>query len=125
MQLPEQRFKVPFKRSYVMRSLLMALAGLVAAAGLLTAADQATETTTITVEGMHCAGCAMNLSTKIKAVMSVQNAEVDLATKTAKVTPVASAKVSPKALWEAIVKAGYKPTKLTGPSGTFTKTPDA
>jgi copper chaperone CopZ len=109
-----------------MRSFVMAVAGLFAATGLLSAADApANNTTTITVEGMHCAGCAKNLSTKLKAVKSVQNAEVDLATKTAKITPVASAKVSPKALWEAIVKAGYKPTKLTGPSGTFTKTPDA
>ena len=77
------------------------------------------------VEGMHCAGCAKSLSTKLKAVKSVQNADVDLATKTAKITPVAAEKVSPKALWETVVKAGYKPTKLTGPSGTFTKAPDA
>jgi copper chaperone CopZ len=108
-----------------MRMFLMAIAGLMAATGLLPAADAPAQTTTITVEGMHCAGCAKSLSTKLKAVKSVQDAEVDLATKTAKITAAASAKVSPKSLWEAVVKAGYKPTKLTGPSGTFTKAPDA
>jgi copper chaperone CopZ len=108
-----------------MRSLLMAVTGLLAATGLLTAADSPVETTTITVEGMHCAGCAKSLSTKLKAVKSVQNADVDLATKTARITPIAAEKVSPKALWETVVKAGYKPTKLTGPSGTFTKAPGA
>jgi copper chaperone CopZ len=108
-----------------MRSFLMAFAGVIAATGLLTAADAPAKTTTISVEGMHCAVCAKSLSTKLKAVKSVQNAEVDLTSKTATITPVASEKVSAKALWETVVKAGYKPTRLSGPSGTFTKTPDA
>ena len=108
-----------------MRTLLMVLTGVVAATGLLTAADAPVASTTITVEGMHCAGCAKNLSTKLKAVKSVKEAEVDLATKTAKITPADKENVSAKALWETIVKAGYKPTKLVGPSGTFTKTPGA
>ena len=106
-----------------MRTFLMVLTGVLAATGLLAADDTPVESTTITVEGMHCAGCAKSLSTKLKAVKSVKDAEVDLATKTAKITPTDKEKVSPKALWETVVKAGYKPTKLVGPSGTFTKVP--
>lgn len=108
-----------------MRTILMILAGVIAATGSLSAADAPADNTTITVEGMHCAGCAKSLSTKLKAVKAVKEAEVDLATKTAKITHSDKEKVSPKALWETVVKAGYKPTKLVGPSGTFTKTPGA
>jgi len=108
-----------------MRTLLTTLIGVVAATGFLLAAEAPAETTTITVEGLHCPVCAKSLSTKLKAVKSVKAAEVNLETKTAKVTPAPAEKVSPKALWETVVKAGYKPTKLTGPSGTFTKTPGA
>jgi len=108
-----------------MRLLLIAIAALFAADRVIAADNAQLSTTTITVEGMHCAGCAKSLTTKLKAVKSVKEVEVDLTTKTAKITPMPSSKLSPKALWETVTNAGYKPTKLVGPAGTFTKAPDA
>lgn len=107
-----------------MRLLLLGLGALLAFASSASAAD-VLPTTTITVEGMHCAGCAKSLTTKLKTVKSVQGVEVDVTTGTAKVTAQPTTSVSPKVLWETVVSAGYKPTKLVGPSGTFTKKPDA
>src|SRR5262249_43948091 len=39
------------------------------------------------------------------------------------VMPKPGQAVSPRALWEAVEKAGKTPTKLEGPSGTFTARP--
>ncbi len=108
-----------------MRVLLLSVATLLAFACPVVAAETVPATTTISVEGMHCAVCAKSLTTKLKAVKAVQNVEVDVAAGTAKVTPAATNTVSPKALWETVVAAGYKPTKLVGPTGTFTKKPEA
>lgn len=80
-------------------------------------------TITIMVEGMHCAGCALKVSGKLKKVQGVANAEADGEKGSAVVTSQPTAAPSPRALWEAIEKAGYKPTKLVSPVGTFTKKP--
>jgi hypothetical protein len=53
----------------------------------------------------------------------VAKAEADLKAKTITVTPKVGAVLSPKAVWEAIEQADEVPTKLTGPSGIFTKKP--
>lgn len=108
-----------------MRVLLLALAASFAVVHPTVAADVVPATTTITVEGMHCPVCAKSLTTKLKALKAVQNVEVDVMAGTAKVTPAPAATVSPKVLWETVVTAGYKPTKLVGPGGTFTKKPEA
>lgn len=79
--------------------------------------------TTISVQGMHCAGCASKVSSNLQAVTGVQKASADAAKSVAVVTAKANASPSPKALWEAVEKAGYKPTKLVGPAGTFTAKP--
>lgn len=39
------------------------------------------------------------------------------------VIPPADRLPSPKAQWEAVKRAGYKPTKLEGPQGTFDSRP--
>ena len=51
--------------------------------------------------------------------------KADAETQTATVTPDAAKAPSPKALWEAVEKAGYKPTKLVGPAGTFSAKPSS
>ena len=79
--------------------------------------------TVLTIDGMHCAGCAKKVSRKLEAIKPVASAKVDAATGKAIVAPTKGKKVSPKLLWEAVEAAGYKPTKLQGPSGTFTKKP--
>lgn len=81
-------------------------------------------TTSITIDGMHCAGCAKKIATRLRAVAGVADAQVSAETGTAAVTPKDKANVSPRSLWESIEKAGYTPTKLVGPGGTFTKKPD-
>jgi len=86
------------------------------------AADSKAETV-ITIEGMHCAGCAKKVARKLEAVKHVASVKVDAKTGLATVIPATKETVSPKLLWEAVETAGYKPTKLAGPSGTFTKKP--
>jgi copper chaperone CopZ len=81
--------------------------------------------TQVTVEGMHCGGCALKLGRLFEAVPGVKSAKVDFATGLAVVTPTADKAPSPKALWETVEKAGYKPTKLVGPAGTFESKPSS
>ncbi|MEX2286229.1 MAG: heavy metal-associated domain-containing protein [Planctomycetaceae bacterium] len=92
---------------------------------LAVAADSKTKKTetVISIEGMHCAGCAKKVATKLQAVKRVASAKVDAKTGIATVVPAKTQTVSPKSLWEAVEAAGYKPTKLAGPGGTFTKKP--
>lgn len=78
----------------------------------------------IAVEGMHCAGCAKKVASRLKSVSGVADAQVNVETGTAAVTPKSKAMLSPRALWVAVENAGYTPTKLSGPSGTFTKKPE-
>ena len=81
--------------------------------------------TTIQVKGIHCQFCASKLSRKLKSIPGVSSAKVDAKKAVAVVTPKDAANLpSPRAQWEAIEKAGYKPVKMTGPFGTFTKKPE-
>lgn len=86
---------------------------------------QATEpaVTTISVEGMHCASCASKVTRRLQAVKGVAAAKADAQSSTAWATAKAGTAPSPKALWEAVEQAGYKPVKLMGPGGTFTTKP--
>lgn len=89
---------------------------------IVNAAETAPETS-ITIKGMHCAGCAKKVTKKLKTVSNVKFATVDSEKGTATVVPDDSKEVSPKALWEAVENTGYKPTGLKGPGGTFTSKP--
>lgn len=79
--------------------------------------------TVLTVKGMHCAGCAKKIAGKLTAVPGVEGVEADVPKSYFVVTPAVERTPSPKALWEAVEKAGYTAVKLEGPSGTFTKKP--
>ena len=79
--------------------------------------------TKLIVDDMTCAGCAKTVSKALSAVSGVESAVVDLKTKTATVTPKADKGPSAKDLWEAVEKAGYKPSKLEGPDGKFEAKP--
>ncbi|MBX7102605.1 MAG: heavy-metal-associated domain-containing protein [Gemmataceae bacterium] len=94
--------------------------------GLQTAAAADPVPTKITIPDLHCMGCAKSVVAQLTAVTGVAKAEPDLATKTITVTPKAGVVLSPKKLWEAVEdKAQKKPTKLDGPSGTFSSKPKA
>jgi len=103
------------------------IASLIACASVLTVPIRAAEPalTEISVEGMHCGGCAIKLTRLLEAVPGVHTAKVDATTGLAVVTPKPDPAPSPRALWETVEKAGYKPTKLVGPAGTFETTPSS
>ena len=104
------------------RSMLLAIASAsLFGANTAHAADPAP--TSISVQGMHCVVCASKVSSNLQAVVGVQKAEVDAEKAVAVVTAKPSEVLSPRALWEAVEKAGYKPTRLVGPSGTFVGKP--
>ena len=105
------------------RSMLLGIASaaLLFSANTASAADP--PPTTISVQGMHCVACASKVAGNLQAVAGVQKAQVDADKAVAVVTAKSSVVLSPRALWEAVEKAGYKPTKLVGPAGTFTAKP--
>lgn len=81
------------------------------------------KTSKLVVDDMSCLGCAKSVTKALTAVAGVESAVVDLKAQTVTVTPKGEKAPSPKALWEAVEKAGYTPTKLAGPDGTFEKRP--
>jgi Cu+-exporting ATPase len=96
----------------------------VAAAALLGSSLWASDTT-ISVADLHCEGCAKKVVKGLITVQGVAKAQADVEARTVKVTPRAQAVLSPRALWEAVEKAGKEPTKLEGPSGVFTSRPQS
>ncbi|MBY0524744.1 MAG: heavy-metal-associated domain-containing protein [Gemmataceae bacterium] len=82
-----------------------------------------TATTTITVPDMHCMGCAKKMQAQLQQVPGVASIQANVPATTLTIAPQAQRAPSPKAIWEAIEKAGYKPTKLEGPNGSFTTKP--
>jgi copper chaperone CopZ len=108
-------------RMTIHRLAAVALGLLIAAAANGVAAE--IKPSTITVKDMHCGGCAKKIAAELKALAGVDKAEPDVEAKTVKVTPKANVVLSPKALWEAVEKADKTPTKLVGPSGSFTAKP--
>lgn len=103
------------KRTCVLAALLLALGSTLAA--------QQTSLTTISVDSLHCAGCAKRVVKHVEAVPGVTSAKADVQAATVIVAPQPARAPSPRQLWEAVEKAGFKPTKLVGPSGTFTAKP--
>ena len=103
------------------KSTVVAMLALLALGQALWAADPAP--TTITVPDMHCMGCAKKMAKKLYAVQGVAKVEASVEVTTMTVTPKAEKTLSSRALWEAIEKAGYKPSKIEGPSGTFKEKP--
>lgn len=79
----------------------------------------------ITVSGMHCGGCAQKVAAKLGVVTHVAQVQTDFPSATFAVTPGPQKAPSPRALWEAVEKAGFKPTKLLTPEGRYTAKPKA
>jgi len=86
-------------------------------------ARQAKVRTAIVVKDMHCANCAKKIARKLYSVKGVKGVRAVVKTNTATVTPEKGKQPSPKALWEAVEAAGFKPVKLAGPLGTFKEKP--
>lgn len=88
-------------------------------------AQAAPTPTAIVVTKMHCNGCAKKIVKTLSAVPGVASVQVDLPAKRLIVTPQQQAVISPRALWEAVEKAGEMPIKLEGPNGAFDSKPQA
>ncbi len=61
---------------------------------------------TLTIGGMHCPACSARVVKALKDLPGVQEAEVSLETRQAKVTYI-SGQISPELLQQAITEAGY------------------
>jgi copper chaperone CopZ len=106
------------------------IVGLMTVAVALLWLAQATAQTTsaktvITIEDLDCPTCAKHVEKAVAKVPGVASVKTDVEKQTATVMPQSGSAVSAKALWEAVEKAGFRPTKLEGPSGTFTAKPAA
>jgi len=84
---------------------------------------QAKVRTAILVKDMHCTDCAKKIARKLYSVKGVKGVRAVVKTNTATVTPETGKQPSPKALWEAVEAAGFKPVKLAGPLGTYKEKP--
>lgn len=102
-------------------SLALAALAALALGNALWAANPAP--TTIAIPDLECQGCAKKVAAQVYAVPGVATVQANVQGKTATITPKPEAVLSPRALWEAVEKAGKQPAKLEGPSGTFTAKP--
>jgi len=80
-------------------------------------------TTVITVPDMDCPGCAKTVGTAVVAVPGVAQVVPNVDNRQLVVTARPNAAPSPRALWEAVEKAGFAPSKLDGPGGVVTAKP--
>ncbi len=82
-----------------------------------------TATTTIRVKDMHCEACAAKIRRGLFSVAGVVNVKTDVKAHLAVIVPQQSRQPSPRAMWEAVEKAGFQIMQLDGPSGAFTLKP--
>ena len=88
------------------------------------AASQAAESTVTTITvGEMCGGCVKVITAKLQPMPDVAKVQCDVKTKRVYVLPAQGRVLSPRVLWEAMDEIGKTPTKLAGPSGTFTSKP--
>ncbi len=110
-------------KTQVRCSLIAALALLVIVGNAVQAASP--DMTRITVEKMHCGGCARQMAEQLYKVPGVAKVETNVEAKMMFITPKPEVVLSPRMLWEAVEKADKNPMKLEGPSGTFTAKPQS
>jgi len=77
----------------------------------------------IYVDNMHCKTCAKKIARKLYAVPGVVAVHADVKQNVAVITPQNGKDPAPKAIWEAVESAKFKPVKLIGPYGTFQSKP--
>ena len=110
-------------RSRDIWNLLLAASIIVAASDRISAASPNQRTTSIYVDNMHCKTCAKKIARKLYAVPGVVAVHANVGKNLAVVTPQKKKSLSPKALWEAVQAANFKPVKLISPQGTYRQKP--
>lgn len=98
-------------------------AALAALAPWAAAAEKTTASITLRVKDMHCSDCAQKIARKLYAVPGVVKVRTDVKKHVAVIVPEATRQPSPKALWEAVEKAGFEPVQLVCAAGKFDKRP--
>jgi len=112
-----------FSRESVAGMATLAVLGLVSLSFAQTPTPAPPPSTAIVVPNMHCMGCAKKMAAELYKVPGVAQVFAKVETNTMTVRPKDGAAPSPRGLWEAVEKAGYQPSRLEGPSGTFTSKP--
>lgn len=90
--------------------------------GKVAQADNVSQTT-ITVPEMQCPSCAKRMAAQLQRVSGVANVQANIEGKALMVAPQTGKLPSPRAMWEAVERANFTPSRLQGPSGTFTSKP--
>jgi Cu+-exporting ATPase len=101
----------------------LAFAAVAIALSAAHAASPKSTETTITIDSEMCGNCVKRLKAALAEIEGVASVEGNVAAKTMTIKAKPRKSLSPKTLWEVIEKAGKKPVKLVGPSGTYTSKP--
>ena len=109
-------------RKYTIGLLVAALATVAVTAALQAQAPLA-PATTLTVEGMHCPSCAKKIAAKLREVPGVAAVRADVEASTILVSHRQEQAPSPRGVWEAVERAGYRPTQMVTPNGRYTAKP--
>lgn len=88
-----------------------------------TQAGEPAKLTVISIDELDCPTCAKKVEKNLAEVKGVATVKTDVKTSSATVGAKTGEAPSPKAMWEAVEKAGFKVTKIQGPGGTFTVKP--
>ncbi len=107
----------------MIRVSIVAIAALAMLQGHAAAAPIPANTIKLKVNDMHCKTCAKKIARKLYAVPGVVKVAANLKTHTALVTPQKQRNPSPRAMWEAVEKAGFKPVSLEVRGQKFKKKP--
>lgn len=103
--------------------IVAALAATVFGFGMQVGAAETGAKTEITISGELCGGCLKKIKAKLSEVADIADVQGDFKAKIVTIVPKQGSELSPRTLWDAVEKADKKPTKLAGPSGTFTTKP--
>ncbi len=102
---------------------LLAIASALAAVGGPMAEAANTPAITIRVKDMHCENCAAKIRRGLYSVAGVVNVKTHVKSHTAFVVPQQNRQPSPRAMWEAVEKAGFEVVQIAGPGWTITEKP--
>lgn len=75
--------------------------------------------TAIYVTDMHCRSCARKIARKVFALKGVKDVRHDVKANLSIVVSQPKQPLDPLKAWAAVQSAGFKPTKLIGPAGTY------
>ena len=112
-------------RSSIKWGLGLAVAAFVLVVMAHTQAGEPARVTVITIDELDCPTCAKKVEKNLSEVKGVAEVKTDVKTSTATVAARVNEAPSPREMWEAVEKAGFKVLKMKGPGGSFSEKPRA